>query len=170
MTPAAVIGIDPGKEGGVALVPLDRVSFAPWVLPIPYLRDDDQPDIPRLVSALYMGALEVDVAVLALEDVNSFGMGRQSAFVFGQGIGALLAMAAVMRTPVVRVRPVVWQKPLGVRRGRAKKADASGPVSRLFPGVELFLGASRPHSGVVDALGIAEYARRLATGYGSGHS
>jgi hypothetical protein len=91
-------------------------------------------------------------------------MGRQSAFVFGQGVGALVALCELEGWPVIRVRPQAWQATIGATR-KGGAADPLGPVSRLFPTAVLVPpGCRKPHYGLVDALGIAEHTRRLAAG------
>ena len=160
-----VVGIDPGKTGGVAILPVSwpegEAEPAPVVFPLPYAPDDAQPSVAVLVErvrAAYPDNVVVPVLVL-VEDVNSFGMGRQSAFVFGQGVGAILAACELSLWPVRRVRPVKWQSAIGATR-KGGLVDPLGPVSRMFPGVSLLVGRGRkPHMGMVDALGIAAYAR-----------
>jgi hypothetical protein len=160
-----VIGIDPGKTGGVAILPVawpeGEAEPAPVVFPLPYAPEDAQPAVSVLVDRVTRAYAEhVVVVVLALvEDVNSFGMGRQSAFVFGQGVGAILAACELSKWPARRVRPVKWQSAIGATR-KGGLVDPLGPVSRMFPGVPLVVGRGRkPHMGIVDALGIAAYAR-----------
>jgi hypothetical protein len=154
-----VVGIDPGKSGGVAIIPaagVDPTRRLPAAAVLPYPPEDDQPDTIALADLLRGPWV---IARVGVEDVNSHGMGRQSAFVFGQGVGAILAVLAMLRLPVVRVRPQDWQRTIGAtRKGGAR--DPLGPVSRLFPGVDLRPGGARvPHMGIVDALGIAEHVR-----------
>lgn len=154
-----VLGFDPGKEGGLAVLPVE--GGAPLLLlPLPYAPDDDQP-LCRTIRA-HVGGLCRPVLAAGVELVNSFGMGRQSAFVFGQGVGALIAMCELEGWPVIRVRPQAWQRTIGATR-KGGAADPLGPVSRLFPTADLVPGRRRkPHEGLVDALGIAEHTRRLA--------
>lgn len=162
-----VVGIDPGKTGGVAVLPVDwsgdEPEPAPVVFPLPYAPDDSQPAVSVLVALLraaFLGDAVVVVRVL-VEDVTSFGMGRQSAFVFGQGVGAILAACELSGWPVQRVRPVKWQSAIGATR-KGGLVDPLGPVSRRFPGVPLLVGRGRkPHMGIVDALGIAAYGASL---------
>lgn len=159
MTEPAVLGIDPGKEGGLAVLPV--AGGAPLlVMPLPYAPDDDQP-LTRTLRAAVLG-LGCPIVLAGVELVNSFGMGRQSAFVFGQGVGALVALCELEGWPVMRPRPQSWQATIGATR-KGGVADPLGPVSRLFPTAELLATprCRKPHSGIVDALGIAEHVRRL---------
>jgi hypothetical protein len=154
-----VLGFDPGKEGGLAAL-TDRGAVA-LLLPLPYAPDDDQP-LARTMRAA-VRALGGEVVAAGVELVNSFGMGRQSAFVFGQGVGALVALCELEGWPVIRVRPQSWQATIGATR-KGGAADPLGPVSRLFPTANLLATprSRKPHYGLVDALGIAEHTRRLA--------
>lgn len=158
---AIVLGFDPGKRGGLAALP---IAGGPPVLllPIPYAPDDDQPLARTLRAAVR--ALGRPVVLAGVELVTSFGMGRQSAFVFGQGVGALVALCELEGWPVIRPTPQSWQRTIGATR-KGGTADPLGPVSRLFPTAEVVpRGCRKPHDGLVDALGIAEHVRRLAAG------
>ena len=154
-----VLGFDPGKEGGLAV--LTDAGAVAHVMPLHYATDDDQPLCRTLRAAVR--ALGGEVVAAGVELVNSYGMGRQSAFVFGQGVGALIALCELEGWPVVRVRPQAWQSTIGAPRKGGLSAPL-GPVSRLFPGVNLLATprSRKPHTGIVDALGIAEHTRRLA--------
>lgn len=166
----AVVGIDPGKTGGVAVLPLQGPPLL--VRPLPYAGADDQPQVGALLAMVAtLPGPGVEVCGCAVELVNSFGMGRQSAFVFGQGVGALLAAAELARWPLRRVRPQEWQRFIGATK-KGGEVDPLGPVSRLFPGVDLLATprCRKPHMGMVDALGIAEWMRARITGAGSGAS
>jgi hypothetical protein len=160
MTARFVLGFDPGKSGGLAV--LSELGAPALLLPLPYAPDDDQP-LVRTIRAAVRG-LGGEVVAAGVELVNSYGMGRQSAFVFGQGTGALVALCELEGWPVIRVRPQSWQATIGATR-KGGPADPLGPVSRLFPTAVLVRpGCRKPHDGIVDALGIAEHTRRLAVG------
>ena len=160
MTAPAVLGIDPGKEGAFAVLPLE--GGEPLLLgSLPYSKGDAQP-LVRALAALLRG-VDARLVLAGVELVNSFGMGRQSAFVFGQGVGALLAMCELEGWPTIRPRPQAWQATIGAT-GKGKAIDPLGPVSRLFPTTNLVpRGCRVPHAGYIDALGIAEHVRRIAT-------
>lgn len=160
MTDRLILGFDPGKEGGLAV--LSTVGANPrLLLPLPYAPDDDQPLVRTIRAAVR--ELGGEVVAVGVERVNSFGMGRQSAFVFGQGVGALVALCELEGWPMIHVRPQAWQATIGATR-KGGAADPLGPVSRLFPTANLLATpqSRKPHSGLVDALGIAEHTRRLA--------
>lgn len=165
---AWVLGLDPGKKGGAALIPADGGPGA-CAIPLPYPPADDQPRTWELVAWVHVVIGAGVVRAAGLELVNSFGMGRQSAFVFGQGVGALASLCELEAWPLMRPRPVDWQRTVGATGNRKAdgKVDASGPVGRLFPGVPLVLpGCRKVHDGLVDALGIAEHCRRaMSAGY-----
>lgn len=162
MTPVA-IGLDPGKSGGIA-----AVSLTPGLAiaaPLPYLRNDNQPDTARLLALLR--EWDVQPVLVSIEFVTSFKMGRQSAFVFGQGVGACVAFFTTMGFPVIRPPPAKWMKAIGAG-GKNGTIGTEGPVRRLFPQVNLVApGCRNIHDGMVDALGIAEFTRQQVVGAAS---
>lgn len=162
MTASILLAFDPGKQGAVAArLATGRIEAAP----LPYRGSADVFDANALLQRLDLWGVNAFAAapvVCAVEYANSFGMGRQSAFVYGQGIGALITLADLQGWSLRRPRPVEWQKVLGVP-GKSKDdpLPALDTVARRFPSVPLILpGCRKPHAGMVDALGILAWLQQ----------
>jgi hypothetical protein len=99
-----------------------------------------------------------------------FGSSKVTAFSMGEQSGIIEALCVSHEIPYTKVRAVDWQKEMfqGITKiqkaGKTStdtKAMALIAVNRLFPNVPLtFSGATKPHDGLIDALLMAEYARR----------
>jgi crossover junction endodeoxyribonuclease RuvC len=180
------LGVDPGKSGALAL--LDENGNPVEVLDYP----GDDIKLARMIDELillmqkpeYSNSLERKVSILcppieikaAIEDVNSFQMGRQSAFNFGKNVGQWQGVLAANNIPYEFVRPQVWQKgQLRLQDGwtfREKKNRKTKQIERVkaidtkiaslvgarrkYPSIELHL---KKHHGRADALLIAEWLR-----------
>lgn len=137
-----IIGIDPGQQGGIALVS-DGIDVA-WKMGA-----TDLETIERIRAAM---AVVGEVGAV-IEDVwSSPQMGVASAFTFGRGVGALEMALTALNVPFLRVRPQVWQKDLGCLTGGDKNITKA-LATKLFPTVKV------THA-VADALLIAEWGRR----------
>ena len=157
------IGCDPGKTGYLAAIDHTGDDFGH--LPLPF--NGPQPDTRAMYAwwrtmdsnyALTYG--DSPKAHATIEHVNSFGMGRQSAFVFGQGFGALQAWMETRGFAVQLVTPKVWQSE--IFKGLPKREDNSVIYTRRrWPHVNLTPGkCTKPKDGLADALCMAEYLRR----------
>lgn len=138
------IGIDPGKDGALAIISEDGLSEA-----IPY-------DTQAYKSAL-SGLQGPSVAVL--EHVNAMPkQGVTSMFNFGEGFGYLKGLLDAYGIPYELVRPQKWKKEFGI----SGKNQSIEVCKRLFPGVNLKKTdrCKKDHDGMAEALLMAEYARR----------
>lgn len=169
-TRTTVIGVDPGKEGGFAVLNGLKVVET---LKMP----DTSVDICNFFwhySPKGAGNKEYKEArkvVVFLEDVSSSPqMGVVSAFKFGQGYGALRMAVVAVGLRLELVRPQVWQKYHGlIMKGRGlkqgnvdKKKRNRAKAQELFPNVEeLFTGPQANQYGIADALLIADYGRNV---------
>lgn len=96
--------------------------------------------------------------------------GAMGVFAFGDGFGLVRGVPILMGWPRDYPRPGQWQKV--VFAGKSAKGDAKRMalsfVSRRYPQVCLLATAKSkvPHKGIVDALCILEYARRIYGGNG----
>ncbi len=142
-----VIGIDPGKSGGLAvLTPNHKASV---------FRFDNLSE--REVYLLLTGQT-LDLCHVFLEKVHAMpGQGVTSMFNFGCGYGFLRGVLTTLGVPYEDVPPQTWQKKLGLGakynsyadRKRAHKAQAE----QWFPSTKITLSDA-------DALLIAEYGYR----------
>jgi crossover junction endodeoxyribonuclease RuvC len=116
-----ILGIDPGKTGALAFLYSNRALFI-----------EDMPAIGKEVN----GALTADMlreftpTHAYIEAVNSFGMGRQSAFNFGQGVGVIKGVLGALAIPYSNVTPTKWKKEFSLNRD--KNASRLAAI-RLFP-------------------------------------
>jgi crossover junction endodeoxyribonuclease RuvC len=159
---AAVVGIDPGLDGAVALILPGRVEAHVTPTLAPGRGGKRRFDSAGMVALLE--AHPVDLA--AIEQVGPMPkQGVVSTFRFGEGYGLWLGMLSALRIPFVTAAPQAWKA--AVLAGTARdKAAAVAFAQRRFPGVSL-LATPRcraPHDGLADALCLAEYARRLLLG------
>ena len=122
-----IAAIDPGKTGAIAMF-----------YPCGKLFIEDMLAINKEINGAAVADLfkEFRPNHVYIESVNSFGMGRQSAFNFGQGVGVLKGVMAALTIPFTGVTPAIWKKHYGL--GRDKDA-ARAAATRLFPAnAELF--------------------------------
>jgi len=95
-----VIGIDPGVNGGIALIPREGPSTA-WRMP------GEEEDICDLIVSL---GDENPGVVAFIEKVNAFkNASRSSSFKFGQGYGFLRG-CLVGRVPFEQTYPRAWMQ------------------------------------------------------------
>jgi len=146
-----VIGIDPGKSGGIAAVG--------WEKPVAYPMPATERDILDLLASLR----ELDAPghpTAIIERVASMPkQGVVSTFTFGQNYGSLRMALIAVGIPFDTVAPGTWQRPFNLPTlksagsGTMKKNAHKARAQELFPGVKI------THA-VADALLIAEYGYR----------
>lgn len=166
------IGVDPGSDGYVSVIGEDGVYE---FLPI------DGTPIQEIGN--FIGALAKKQCVAVLEDVHAvFGSSAAGTFNFGFSKGFLQGLLIAHRIPYVLVAPKDWQNEVWINADKeyttqkqklksgeersVKKVDTKATsinaARRLFPSVDFRKSekAKKPHDGKVDALLVAEYARR----------
>lgn len=139
------IGIDPGKNGGIAVIDEPGKAYA-----------DKMPEtLQDLFEHFDSICLSHDGDCRAyIEQVHSSPqMGVKSAFTFGNGFGHLEMALTACGIPFERIRPQVWQKALGCMT-KGDKNVSKRRAQELFPSLKI------THS-TADSLLIAEYGRRL---------
>jgi len=148
-----LIGVDPGKTGGVAM--LDGYEGVTRVYAMP----DSDWETWELFSELARTQGEKRAV---LEKVNSFAQGRTSAFTFGRQFGFVQACLIACRIPFEEVTPQKWQKALGCASTKdltyaQRKKQLQDMARKLYPHVDVSLSTA-------DALLLAHYLRRLENG------
>lgn len=149
-----VLGIDPGKSGGIAWQKLGERSSA-TALPFPATEAE--------MRGLLRSILEQD-AINVLAFIERVGatpqMGVSSAFTFGRGYGFLRGLLIGMAIPFEEVSPQKWQGDFGLRMGKKlaqrdseKHNQIKGKAEQLFPWVKMTHAKSA-------ALLICEYGAR----------
>lgn len=148
----AVLGIDPGAKGGLALVTSDEALV--WPMPMA----GNVVDTQAVAQILHI----YEPHLIALEKVHSMpGQGVSSTFTFGRGFGRIEGIAEALSVRVELITPQRWKQT--VLAGTAKdKAAAVEFCRRRWPRLEMVQpGGRKPHEGIADALCIAEAARRV---------
>ena len=115
-----ICGIDPGAKGAIAFL---YFNFA---------EVHDMPMLGKEVNGTEVANLFVEFKPdhIFLEQVNSFGMGRTSAYNFGQGVGVLKGVFQALKIPYTLVTPQKWKKSYGL----SKEKDHSRLLAtRLYP-------------------------------------
>ncbi len=160
-----ILGIDPGQEGGFAVLDGDSVI----VEPMPQKKDGkiDSGELFGLLSHYVPKATFVYIEKAGLRPRQSV----QTTFACGFNHGILLGMLGIFNVEPLIVRPTEWSKHYshGVtekdkhKRYAAIKVARRRIVSDLYPGIDLKKTerSSVPHEGMVDALLIADYGWKL---------
>lgn len=158
------IGIDPGKLGGVCVIPSeDRISG---------VTADKMPTNTFDMWQLFAGLEGDSDAWAVIEDVHSglfhgrqqgVKSGRQqgvkSAFTFGQNYGHLIMALTAAGIPFERVRPRIWQKEFGLLK-KPGETDSQKKNRHKARAQELCPALRMTHS-IADAFLIAEFGRRI---------
>lgn len=165
------IGIDPGKEGFIAVMSDDGFSF---------LSISDHYD---LEIADFVGQYKSCQCHAVIEDVHSvFGSSAGATFEFGKIKGFLTGLLVAHKIPYTLVQPKEWQgtiwtsadmvvnhKKVTQKNGKVinrketdTKATSINAAQRLFPSVDFRRNerCKKIDDNKVDALLMAEYARR----------
>ena len=143
-----IIGIDPGKSGGIAWHSAGSMTVQ---------------KMPETLADLYylIEACVVEIRPIYrsmeckayIEQVHSSPqMGVKSAFTFGQGFGHLEMALTAAGIPFERVRPQAWQKEMQCLT-KGDKNVSKRRAQELFPNLKI------THS-TADATLICEYGRR----------
>jgi|TARA_Y100000310_G_scaffold20602_1_gene19975 hypothetical protein len=133
-----VVGIDPGKSGGVAVISEDTVN----------LRNTPEEttgmaDIIR--SAQSISYIDGEELTAYIENVHAFPTdGRSSAFKFGMNYGMWLGILGAYKVNVIKVTPRVWMNdyaPLSkIKKERKKELKIIG--QEMFPDTKVTLKTS----------------------------
>ena len=155
------IGIDPGKKGGICLIPSEaRTSGArTWKMP------ETASDLWHLIASF---ETDIDTFVL-LEEVHAgtYGkggkMGVSSAFNFGKNYGHLEMALIAARLPFQRITPSKWQKEFGLTRKNKEETVTQKKNRHKARAQELCPAIKMTHA-IADAFLIAEFCRRMKGG------
>lgn len=144
----SIIGIDPGKNGGVAYITEGFPQV--WNMPA------TEKDLSEMLREIGTGE-----AYCFIEKVHAMPkQGVTSTFTFGQGYGFLRGCLVSHKIPFETVTPRKWQAALSIpakkksETQRQHKHNLKQKAQNLYPQVSLTLSTC-------DALLIAEYGRRL---------
>ena len=145
------IGIDPGKNGGYAVINEmlieEEVETFPW---------DDKAFTEKMREC---GCWRSEVRC-CLEKVGAMpGQGVTSMFTFGKSAGFIEGVLTALKISYQLVPPQTWKKAFSLN---ASKLNSIEVCQKLFPEVDLYRTerCKKPHDGMAEALLMAEYARR----------
>lgn len=163
-----VVGIDPGLDGGIAIVPCIPALRENWSVAMPMCttKIDTKREIftEGVISCLTqdLHKQKLEIALCVIELVHAMPkQGVTSMFNFGLGYGMLLGILDTLRIEKRKVSPQAWKKV--VLDGTTKdKVAAIGFARTHYPNINLVLPRCRtPHDGLADALCLATYGCRL---------
>lgn len=162
--PGAYVGIDPGLNGAIGIVPEDHERES-MVVDMPFTGGafDAQRVNAILLAAITLHS-KIDVAIELQHPMPK--QGSISGFALGRHYGQLLGVLAVLGVPVREVRAREWQKVMLPAHARGETKSASlAEAARMWPHIELTTKRGRKLDGRADALLIAAWLRHslLAT-------
>lgn len=153
-----IIGIDPGLTG--AIVCLEDNEMRYWPMPLT--------DKEICFDTVYQLLRTFDKkGHVFLERAMPMAMGSKAAFNYGRGFMTIEMAIKLSGMPVTYVEPLKWSKIIheGISNDLKPKAKSLIAVKRLFPTlseqIPVTPKSKKMHEGVVDALLIAEYGRRM---------
>ncbi len=177
------LGIDPGNKGAFALVNSRGEFLKAWPMPTLATKFDEN-GIAELFHNIHRWATEQGAHLVATleksfaysEDYRSGDPikkidGIVSMHNYGIGCGVIRGCLAMLGVRRYIVSPKTWQKEmwLGVDMTLPAKAKSLQAFRRIFPGAEdiqktITEGSrtKRPHDGIIDAVLMAEYGRRVS--------
>lgn len=157
----AVIGIDPGIDGAIALVTKCQV----WVEDMPVMsktsgkgRQVDARNLSSIIDEFIRIAVVLErdpVKAVSVENVSSMpGQGVSSVFSFGKSAGIIEGVLGCKDIGVYMVTPAVWKRRMGLT-GKDKEASRAKCI-REHPGIAGSL-ARKKDSDRAEAILIARY-------------
>lgn len=160
-----VMGIDPGLDGGIALVYDKPKRLVLEIMPTVPKENGKGRQIDLLKFASLVKSWHPTLAVVEKQGARP-GQGVVSMFTCGMGYGAILGVLNTLDVSVDVIHPRRWQNDLRasycvLEGGENPKAAALRVAEKAFPG-EKFLASPRckvPHDGLVDAALLAEWGR-----------
>nr|DAF32176.1 MAG TPA: HOLLIDAY JUNCTION RESOLVASE [Caudoviricetes sp.] len=144
------IGIDPGKNGGIAFIN----EFGEIIQLLPFSEDS----LIRLIKNCSSDM------ICTLEHVHAMPkQGVVSTFNFGMNFGFIQGVLKAYLLPFQLVPSPVWKKEFSCTSDKNTSIEV---CKRLFPGVNLKATdrCKKDHDGMAEALLLAEYGRRHYNG------
>lgn len=154
-----VIGIDPGINGGIAVLNPNGSVERTFTMP-------PTPQEFEYELSTYAGFTDSSAyyAHVFLERAQSMPkQGIVSAFNYGRHFGELIGILIGLEIPYTLVPAAKWTKVMhaSTKKGTPKQKTLEA-VKRLYPSLDLRATprCKKPHEGIVDALAIATYGVR----------
>ncbi|QXE87374.1 hypothetical protein KP003_02905 [Geomonas nitrogeniifigens] len=144
------LGVDPGKNGGLAVLRADGVLMEYTRMPVDKIRIADW---LRRIRDAYPTIIIIAERAQAMPK-----QGVTSSFNYGRHFGIFEDAAILLKTAYHEVRPAIWKKAMGLS---SHKRDSISACRCLFPHVDLIPKNCRTeHDGIAEAVLIAEWARQ----------
>lgn len=143
------IGIDPGANGGIALIDGDTIAV------VPFTKETFESELVH-----FLIGLEATTSTVCVEKVGAMpGQGVTSMFNFGKNAGFIEGVLQAFNLSYQLVPPQKWKKEFSVSKD---KNTSIAVCQKLFPKANLYRTerCKKPHDGMAEALLMAEYARR----------
>lgn len=131
-----IIGIDPGKYGAIAYYNLVTKTIDVKDCPLTNLETIDYSKMAALVKPYERDAVAI------MEQVNSYGMGKQSAFNFGVNVGAWRSTLTCYSIPVQTISPRIWKPKMGLSDDKNSSIELA---KQLFPSMISKLTRKKDH-------------------------
>ena len=147
------IGIDPGKNGALALI------YSETIDPPVVIHFSEEACRSILLHAHGIKMARGEEVKCCLEHVTAMpGQGVVSMFNFGQNFGYIRGVLEAFLIPYELVRPQKWKKEFGI----SNKNSSVECCKRLFPDVSLRRteNCRKDDDNMAEAILMAEYARR----------
>lgn len=154
MTARTIIGVDPGKQGAIALYRPDTGALTVFDVPVFTGKKTvvDHYGLARLVEKMAQTQATVWLELVGTRP----GEGAVGAFDFGRTYGLLLGVCAAHYLPISFVTPATWKAALKVR---GDKEVSRQRAAELFPR-HGGLWPLKKHDGRAEAALIALYGAR----------
>lgn len=148
-----VLGIDPGKKGGYAVIELDGEVKIYGRMALSGREISIQPFVELMKG-------QAEKLLVVIEKVHSMpSQSSQSTFTFGEGYGKIKGACEALGVSYELAHPQTWKREVLQGTDRTKQAAIEW-VKRRYPGVNLARGGKVESDGIADALCIAEYGKR----------
>lgn len=155
----AVIGIDPGSKGALAL--LDATGDLLQVIDMPYI--DKAVSAPLLADVIRAWIYDTPAVAWVEQSQAMPRQGVTSTFTYGAGYGVILGVLGACAVPTHHVRPAAWKKSLGLT---SDKDTSRRRAIELWPAhSDRFVLAK--HDGRAEAALIARYGLARLTEQGA---
>lgn len=169
-----IIAIDIGKKGAIVI---RRPGYAQdSFFEMPMVKNElDYDKLYSILSVCTPSPKDAETIVVFEKLGVIFGTSKSTAFSMGHQAGAVEMACIALDIPYHKVPAKAWQKEMFANTSIVTKKSKSGKstvtdtkatalivAKQLFPNQKLTFGdkATKPHDGLVDALLMAEYAKR----------
>lgn len=153
-----MLGIDPGKSGGAAVVKFDRhgMPILEEHMRMPLITEGKRDLVDTRGLGRGLGLSTVSINVVVLERVNAMPkQGVSSSFNFGRHTGAVEGLALALGKPIHWVSPSQWKKGLGLSSDKRASLD----LARLTFG-DMKIWDTLANDGCAEAALMTVYAYR----------